>query len=94
MRTISAEQGIRLGWTFVAAKLIEQFVDTIYTYGSGSMPVADVEHQGWTLSWRLQPTPRIQVRTFDPKLLGLVRDMLRALTYEVRDKGDHLVVLI
>ena len=94
MRTLGHEQAMRVGETFVVAKLLESLAGLVYAYGSGSEPTADVEHQGWTLSWRREPTPRVQVRTFDPKLQGLVREALQALTYEVRDKDDHLVVIL
>jgi len=94
MRALTTEQALRLGRTFAAAKFIEDFVKTIYAYSDGNESTADIEFQGWTLGWRLNPTPRIQVRTVEAQFYELVKAALIALGYDVRNKGDHLVVIL
>ena len=93
MRRFTWEQGSRIGMTWVVAMFLKDFVEMCYNAGDGS-EVEDVKHQGWTLAFKSDPSPRIQVRTTEPKTYGAVRDALLSLGYEVRDKKDHLVIIL
>lgn len=67
MRKLGYEQAMRMGETFVVAELLRDFAGLLYAHASGQqMDVTEVAHQGWTLLWQLEPTPRIQVRTVGP----------------------------
>ena len=91
-RTLTFEQSTRLGATWVVAEFLQDFVNLAATMGDCKSH--EVVRAGWTLSWRAEPTKRIQVRTVEPKSYELVKTTLVALGYEVRDKGDHLVVIL
>ena len=91
---VTQEQAMKAAELLAVAKLAQDIVRIIHSQSGTSFPIQVMDHQGWKVEWRSEPTPRIQVRTIVPKLLYAVRDVLEALGYEVRDKGDHLVVIL
>jgi hypothetical protein len=93
MRNATFEQANRAAIAFVTAKLVESVVGVIYRAGAGEKTV-EVDEQGWQLGLRCEPSLRVMIRGCEEKLQDAARNVLRALGYEVRDKGDHLVVLI
>jgi len=93
LRQLTFESANRAATAFVTAKLVESIVDVIFRAGRGEQTV-EVDEPGWQLGFRVKPSLRIMVRVMDEKLHKAACDTLRALGYEVRDKDDHLVVLI
>jgi len=93
MRNMSFESANRTAVAFVTAKLIESLADVIYRVARCEQ-VVEVNEPGWQLSLRLEPSLRVMVRIGDEKLHKAACNALRALEFQVRDKGDHLVVII
>src|SRR5690606_20953071 len=91
-RSLTFEQSARLGEVWVIGEFLRDFTALALT--ASRRKTDETAHAGWTLSWRAEPTPRIQVRTIESKCYELVKTVLTALGYEVRDKGDHLVVIL
>lgn len=92
-RGLTFEQSRRLGETWVIGEFLTDFM-ALATRAMNHQADNEAVHAGWTLSWRVEPTPRIQVRTVESKCSELVKATLQALGYQVRDKGDHLVVIL
>lgn len=95
-RQVSYEQSRRAAITLVTAKFLENLADVVYRFGAGATKCELTGPNGaWQLGLRTQrQTPRVMVRIKEPLLYDAVRSALRALGYEVRDKDDHLVVMI
>ena len=92
-RNLTFDQSSKAGATYVTGQFLKEFGAMIYEVGRRGEAI-DYEHQGWTMLWRQEPTPRIQIRRLEPKFHQLVKAALTALGYEVRDKDDHLVVIL
>ncbi|HEU0266196.1 MAG TPA: hypothetical protein VFQ70_01045 [Candidatus Saccharimonadaceae bacterium] len=93
---VTTEVAMRTGKTVAVANLLMDFCRLVYgsTLTPDAESIEDVATEAWTIEWRSRPSARVQIRTKAAALLPLVYRVLVALGYEVRNKGDHLVVLL
>ncbi|PLS80896.1 hypothetical protein CYG49_04000 [Candidatus Saccharibacteria bacterium] len=92
-RNVTYEQSARAGMAIAMAGLLTDLGEMIYEAGDAGT-TSDRKCEHWSLEWRSEPSERIQVRITEPKSHQTAAALIRALGYEVRDKNDHLVVIV
>jgi len=94
MSKLNYEQATRIGTTFALGMFLADFGKVGYEGARQGGQDVELDEQGWNIVLRQQPTPRIQIRTIESKMYAVVRDALLSIGYEVRDKKDHLVIIL
>jgi hypothetical protein len=98
-RNISYQQSARGAFALVTGMFLVDFGSAIYAAGNPT-ETYEVTKQGWKLKLVREPNLRIVIRTDEPRLLNMVRDVLRTLGYTVNSmrepvgQVDYLVVLV
>lgn len=92
---LTYEQAAKVATTTAACLIVQDAMSMLYAVTRmDSDKVAPVHHTGWKIELRCRPTLRLQIRIGEPKLHATVHGMLVAVGWVVRDKGDHLVVIV
>lgn len=94
MSRLNYEQASRIGMTYALGMFLRDFGKVGYEGARQGSEDVELDEQGWNIVLRQKPSPRIQVRTIESKMYAVVRDALLSLGYEVRDKQNHLVIIL
>jgi hypothetical protein len=92
LRPMTFEQASVVGATYVVGHLITDISGAFY--GATRNQITKIVSDGWTITMRQDPDVRASVSIVEPKLHALAVTALVALGWRVRDKQDHIVVLL
>jgi hypothetical protein len=98
-RNSSYQQSAQGAFALVIGMFLVDFGGAIYAAGSDT-ETYQVTVQGWKLELKREPNLRVVIRTEEPRLLNMVRDVLRTLGYTVNSMREpvgqvnYLVALV
>lgn len=86
--------GRRVAEAEITAYFLADMAKVMRESAQAGAPDGELSKDGWTIAYRRQPSPRVQIRAVSPRLYELICKTLGALGYEVRIKGDHVVAVL